>query len=128
MAAAILTQGFTQVVTAISDLVSHVAVTEDQTAFNAAQTVMNPDGTSDVLTKAASTTQVNASTVNKEITITGATEFTDQYINAIGACSGTATTGAGTDTLTRTVRSFGIGVQDGDIFTIGVQLVVEDNS
>ena len=131
MAAAILTQGLTAVVSAVSALVTYVAVTDDSVAFAVGQTVVNPTaGTTTVLTQAATTTVVNATTVNKTVTITGATQFTGKVINCISAAKGTGTTGAGTDTLTRSVRGagLGLGVQSGDVFTVGVQLVVADAS
>jgi hypothetical protein len=131
MAAAILTQGLTAVVTAVSTLVTHVAITTDSAAFAVGQTVANPTGGGQtVLTQPATTTVVNANTINKTVTITGSTQFTGLVINSISAAKGTGTTGAGTDTLTRSVRGsgLGIGVQAGDVFTVGVQLVVTDAS
>lgn len=131
MAAAILTQGLTAVVNAVSALVTHVAVTTDSTAFSVGQTVANPaGGGTSVLTQSATTTVVNPTTINKTVTITGSTQFTGLVINSISAAKGTGTVGAGTDTLTRSVRGsgLGIGVQDGDVFTVGVQLAVTDAS
>ena len=123
MPAAILTQGMTAIVTAVSNLVTHVAITDDTVAFSASQTVINPTG-------GTTTTVVDATTIDKTIVITGTTEFTDTVINTIGAAKGTATTGAGTDTLTRSVRGagLGIGVQSGDVFEVGVRLVITDAS
>ena len=129
MAAAILTQGLTAIVSSVSSLVTYVAVSDDSTAFAVGQTVANPAaGTTTVLALAASTTVVNATTVNKTVTITGATQFTNKNIYAICAAKGSLVTGAGTDTLTRSVRSLPIGVQTGDVFSIGVQLGVADAS
>ena len=50
--------------------------------------------------------------------------------NAVWPAPGAATTGAGTDTLTRSVRGagLGIGVQSGDVFEVGVRLVITDAS
>jgi hypothetical protein len=131
MPAAILTQGMTAIVTAVSNLVTHVAVTDDTAAFAVGQTVINPTGgTTATRTEAATTTVVDATTIDKTIVITGTTEFTDKVINTIGAAKGTGTTGAGTDTLTRSVRGagLGIGVQSGDVFEVGVRLVITDAS
>lgn len=131
MSAAILTQGLTAILTAVSGIVTQIAVTDDSVAFAVGQTVANPTaGSTTVLTQAATTTAVNATTVNKTVTITGSTQFTGKVINCICAAKGTGTTGAGTDTLTRSVRGsgLGIGVQSGDVFQVGVQLVVADAS
>jgi hypothetical protein len=132
MALSLLIQGLVAIVTAISSLVTHVAVSTDSTAFATSQTVMNPGG-GDVLTLAATTTTVGPvedAVVDKTITINGDTQFTGLVINCIGPASGTGTEGAGTDTLGRIVRApgLGIGVQTGDVFTVGVRLKIEDNS
>ena len=131
MAIAILTQGLTAMRDSIATLVTHIAVTDDGVAFAVGQTVANPTGGSTtVLTKAATLTVVNATTVDKTISITGATEFTGKVINSISAAKGTGTTGAGTDTLTRSPRTagLGIGVQSGDVYTVGTRHSVTDVS
>lgn len=131
MALAILQQGKTAIRDAVATLITHIAVTDDGTAFSISHTVANPAaGATTVLTKAASQTVVDANTMDETITITGATEFTGKVINCICAAKGTGTTGAGTDTLSRTPRTagLGIGVQSGDIYTIGVRTTTTDAS
>lgn len=142
MAAAILDQGKTAIRDQLKSLITHVVVSDDQTAFAANQTGINPGaaGTSTHV-EAATDTDVDASTFDSTITITGATEFTNKVIYSIGVSKGTAIRSAagaggthtgggtvGTDTLTRSVRTLGIGVQDGDTFTLGVRSQVQDNS
>lgn len=131
MAAAILTNGLTAFLAAISATITYVAITDDSTAFAVGQTVINPaGGSTTTLTKAATTTAVNATTVNKTITINGTTEFTGKSIFAIGLAKGALTTGTGTDLCTRSVRgaSTPIGVQAGDAYTMGGQLALTDQS
>jgi hypothetical protein len=130
MAASIYTNGLNAVVTAVSGLVTHVAISTDSTAFAVGQTVMNPSGSGTVRVEAATTTVVDAVTVDKTITITGTDEFTDLTINSIGFLKGTAATGGGTDTLGRIVRGagLGIGVQSGDVFVVGCRLSITDQS
>lgn len=131
MAPAILQQGKTAMRDSIATLISHIAVTDDGTAFSLGQTVANPAaGATTVLTKASTETVVDANTKDETITITGASEFTNKVINCICAAKGTGTTGAGTDTLSRTPRTagLGIGVQAGDVYTIGVRSALTDAS
>lgn len=125
MAAAILNQGKTAIRDALKTLVTHVGVTTDATAFSATQTTLNPGGGTNLIKAAAKTdTGANNDQFDATITITGATEFTGLTINTIGILSGAAATNA----LSRSVRSAGIGVQSGDVFTIGVRVLVQDNS
>lgn len=131
MPLAILQQGKTALRDTFATLVTHIAVTDDTAAFAIGQTVANPTGgATTVLTKASSQTVVDANTIDETITITGATEFTGKVINTICTAKGTGTTGAGVDTLSRSVRGagLGIGVQSGDVFTVGVRATIADNS
>lgn len=150
MAAAILSQGKTAIRDRLkpntglptTGLVTHVVVSDDSQAFAAGDTGINPAaGSTSTHVEAATNTDVDASTFDATITITGASEFTDKSIFAIGVAKGTAirqATGAGgthtgggtvgTDCLTRSVRTLGIGVQSGDTYTIGVRMAVQDNS
>lgn len=142
MAAAIPTQGKTHIRDALKTLVTHVVVSDDSQAFNLADTGINPAaGSTSTHVEAATDADVDASTFDSTITITGSTEFTNLSIRSIGVSKGTAirqATGAGgthtgggtvgTDLITRSVRTLGIGVQAGDTFTIGVRTQVQDNS
>lgn len=141
MPIAILTQGKTAIRDSLKTLITHLVVSDDATAFSVAHTGVNPDNTKSTHVETATDTDVDASTFDSTITITGASEFTDKSIFSIGvakgsairqaaAGSGTHTGGGtnGTDLLTRSVRTLGIGVQSGDSFTIGVRVQVQDNS
>lgn len=142
MAAAILDQGKTAIRDALKSLITHVALTDDQSAFAANQTGINPAaGATSTHVEAATDTDVDGATFDSTITVTGATEMTNKFINAIGVAKGTAIrsaagsggthTGGGTvgaDTLTRSVRTLGIGVESTDTYTIGVRVQVQDNS
>lgn len=142
MPAAILDQGKTAIRDSLKALITHVVVSDDQTAFAANQTGINPGGAAtSTHVEAATDADVDSSTFDSTITITGATEFTNKVIYSIGVAKGTAVRSAagsggthsgggtvGTDTLTRSVRTLGIGVQDGDTFTLGVRSQVQDNS
>lgn len=142
MPAAILNQGKTAIRDALKTLVTHVAVSDDNAAFAAAATGVNPSAAAtSTHVEAAADTDVDANTFDATITIDGTTEFTGKSIFAIGVAKGLgvrAATGAGgvhtgggivgTDQITRSVRTLGIGVQAGDVFTIGVRLQVQDNS
>ena len=126
MAAAILDQGKTSIRDALKALVTHVGVSTDNTAFAAAQTALNPSGAGTNLIKAATKedTGANDDQFDATISIDGTTEFTGLTINTIGILDGATAA----DAISRSVRSAGIGVQAGDAFTIGVRLLVQDNS
>lgn len=150
MAAAILNQGKTAIRDRLkpntglptTGLVTHVCVSTDNQVFAAADTGINPAaGSTSTHVEAATNTDVDANTFDATITISGATEFTDKSIFSIGVAKGAAIRAAagsggthtgggtvGTDCLTRSVRSLGIGVQSGDTFTIGVRVQIQDNS
>lgn len=126
MPAAILTQGKTAIRDTLKTLVSHVGVATDTTAFDVAQTALDPanGGAANLLIKASTEADVDAATFDASITIDGTTEMTGKAIATIGICDGATRT----DALTRTVRSQTIGVQAGDSYTIAVRVAVEDNS
>lgn len=126
MPAAIVTQGKTSIRDALKTLITHVGVSEDSTAFSAAHTTIDPAGdvAASRLIKASTEVDVDASTFDATMTITGSTEFTGKTIRTVSILGGATRA----DILTRTVRSGPIGVQAGDVFTIGVRVAVEDNS
>lgn len=128
MSAAILDQGKTAIRDALKTLVTHLSFASDTTAFSGTQVVVNPSGAGTVLTKAATKTDVDGSTVDITATINGTTEFTNAAIATLALAKGTAVTGAGRDTISRTVRSQTIGVQAGDSYTVGIRAAVQDNS
>lgn len=124
MALAILTQGKTAIRDSLKTLVTHVGVSTDNTAFAVGQVALNPSGAGTNLIKASTEADVDTSTFDATITINGTTEFTGLTINTIGILNGALTSNA----LSRSVRTAGIGVQTGDLFTIGVRVAVQDNS
>lgn len=151
MAGAALVQGKTAIQAVIKALVSHVVISDDATAFVKTQTGINPGSNKSTFAKAATKVDVTVTDTNDAfdsiITVTGTTDFTGKVINCIGVGKGTGlrqssngtgtdgggtgvATSIGTDLISRSVRAagLGIGVQAGDIFTIGVRGVVEDNS
>lgn len=123
MALAILNQGKLAIRNSLKTLVTHGAVSTDATAFNLTQTTVNPGGGTNLI-KTATNTDVDNNTFDSQITIDGTTEFTGQNINTISALNGAAATNA----LTRIVRTGPIGVQTGDLFTVGSRIQVQDNS
>lgn len=142
MAAAILNQGKTAIRDALKTLITHVVVSDDSTAFDAAHTGINPNATgTSTHVEAATDSDVDGNTFDSLITITGSSEFTDKSIYAIGVAKGAAIRSAtgsggthtgsgtvGTDTLSRAVRTLPIGIQSGDTMTIGVRTQVQDAS
>lgn len=142
MAAAILNQGKTSIRDSLKTLITHVCVSDDTAAFGATQTGINPTAAAtSTHVEAATDADVDGNTFDSTITITGVSEFTDKSIFSIGVSKGVgvrSATGAGgthtggsvvgTDAITRSVRTLGIGVQSGDTFTIGVRTQVQDNS
>ena len=142
--AAILNQGKTSIRDSLKTLVTHIVVSDDGQAFAAGDTGINPAaGSTSTHVEAATDADVDASTFDSTITITGASEFTGKSIMAIGLAKGTAirqATGSGgthtgggtvgTDTLSRSVRSagLGIGIQSGDTATLSIRVQVQDNS
>lgn len=126
MPAAILTQGLTSIRTNLATLLANVGVSTNQAAFSAADTLLNPGATGTNLIKTSTNTVVDTVTFDSTMTITGASEFTGLVINTIGSLTGaTAAT-----CVSRTVRGagLGIGVQSGDVFTVGVRWTVSDQS
>jgi hypothetical protein len=142
MALAFLNQGKTSVRDSLKTLVSHVTGADDNTAFLATHTGINPSGGStSTIVKPTTNVNVDGNTFDANFTIDGTTEFTNKFLLVIGvakglgvrqvAGSGGTHTGGGvvgTDTISRSVRTLGIGVQSGDIFTVGNRLEVQDNS
>jgi hypothetical protein len=142
MPAALLNQGKTSIRDSLKTLVTHIVVADDNTAFDATHTGINPAaGATSTHVEAATDVDVDGNTFDSSITITGASEFTGKEIKAIGIAKGSAirsATGAGgshtgggtvgTDTLSRTVRTLSIGVESGDTQTITVRSQVQDNS
>lgn len=142
MSAAILNQGKTSLRDAWKSLVTHVCISDDNTAFSGAHTGINPAaGATSTHVEATTDTDVDGNTFDSTITIDGNSEFTGKNIYAIGLAKGfgvRSATGAGgthtgggtvgTDTLTRAVRTLAIGVQAGDLFNLGVRSQAQDNS
>lgn len=125
MAASILTQGITALRDAFKTAYPRIFVTDDNTAFNAAQTTANPaGGSTTVLNKAATFTDLSASSARGTISINGNTEFTNKQIACVGVAAGAASTTAGS----RNVRTQTIGVQAGDNFVIGIDSALSDIS
>jgi len=124
MALAILNQGKLAIRNALKTLITHGGVTTDSTAFSLTQTALNPSGSGTNLIKAATNTDVDNNTFDSQISIDGTTEFTGLSIATIGALNGAAAS----NVLTRVVRTGTIGVQSGDLFTIGSRVQVQDNS
>jgi hypothetical protein len=138
----LLSQGKTSVRDALKTLITHVVVSDDNAVFNIAHTGINPTAaaTSTHVEEAADT-NIDGNTWESAITIDGATEFTDKIIYAIGVSKGLGVrqaTGAdgvhtgggivGTDAISRSVRTLGIGVEITDTYTLAVRGIVEDNS
>ena len=148
MSAAILGQGQTFIRDTIKAAVTHVVITDDTTAFGVANTGVNP-GAGTTSTHASAATKTDVSTDGEDYTfaLDGSAFFTSKVINTIGVSKGTAVrqatgsggthtvqpsgaTTVGTDTITRSIRAsgLGIGVQSGDLFTVGVRFTHVDNS
>jgi hypothetical protein len=123
---AILNQGETDIRNAVKDKVTHVGITDDDAAFGAAQTDLSPTVGKTDLIKTATKAEVDFQTEDYTISINGDSEFTNKSIMTIGACSGATSDKA----MTRTVRGagLGIGVQAGDLHTVGVRFKHEDNT
>lgn len=123
MAATILNQGVTAIRDAIATKVSHVGISTASDAFSASQTAIDPTAGTNLI-KASIEANVDFQTVDCTMTVTGATEFTGLTIRTTAILSGSTRT----DAMSRTVRSVGIGVLSGDVFTIGVRVKVTDQS
>lgn len=123
---ALLDRGRTAIRDQLMTLITNVGVTSDNTAFAAAQTAIDPAGdvAANRLIKASAETIVDASTFDATMSINGDTEMTGKTIWTIAMMNGATRT----DPLTRTVRTAGIGVQAGDVFTVGARVTVQDNS
>lgn len=109
--------------------VTHVGMATDQTAFDDAQTALDPanGGAGNLLIKSATATDADAGAVIQTdftISINGDSEMTNKNIYTIGLQKGATRT----DNISRTVRSQPIGVQAGDSYTIGARLKVQDDS
>lgn len=130
MPASILTQGLTAIRDALkTTFTNQIAVTDDTTAFAAAQTRVNPTTTGTTLHFSAPTyTNVDATTYDATIIMTAATAngFVSKVINTVGAQSSTAPTSA----TARVVRptGMGIGFISGDVLEVGLRVAVTDQS
>lgn len=148
MAAAVLTQGQTFIRDTVKAAITHVTISDDTTVFAVGNTGINP-GAGTTSTHASAATKADVGTDSEDYTfvLDGTAFFTGKVINTIGVAKGTAvrqatgtggthtvqpsgSTTVGTDTISRSLRSsgLGIGVQAGDTFTIGVRMKHEDNS
>lgn len=122
--AAILTQGLNALLVHLRTEITHVGVSDDTTAFSAAQTRLDPTGTANNLIAAATNSNVDNDTDDYTINVTSA-NYGGNTIYTIGAMSGSAAT----DAISRSVRTNGIGVDaSGDDFTVGVRFSVSDQS
>lgn len=120
---AITQQGRTAIRDSVKTLVTHIGLSTDQTAFGDGQTDLSPGGGTELI-KASTESNVDGDTFDAQIDVDGDTEFTNSTIWTIGLMDGASAS----DMLSRTVRSQGIGVQAGDSFTIGVRVVVSDET
>lgn len=122
---AILQQGRTAIRDQMKTLVTHIGLSDDQTAFSDGQTDLSPGGGSpEELIKTSSESNVDGDTFDAQISVDGDSEFTNATIWTISLMNGATTA----DVLSRTVRTQGIGVQAGDSFTIGVRVTVSDET
>lgn len=104
---------------------SFIGLSDDAVAFAANQVRLNPtQGATVNLIKAATIANVNDTTFDATISVNGATELTGKNIYTIGPC----TSAAATDAQGRVVRGLPIGVQAGDVYTIGLRVTAADNS
>lgn len=127
MAAAIPASGRTRIRNSLKALVTHVGVTEDGTAFSDAQTTLDPAGDVPASRRIEPATRVDVDGDTFDATIEidgGAGEFVGKFIRAIGGLSGPNRG----DLVSRNVRTAAIGVEDLDVFTIGVRYRVSDVS
>lgn len=122
----LLDRGKTAIRDQLKTLITHVGVTQDNTAFGAGQTVIDPAGdvAANRLIKASAEADVDLATFDATMTINGDTEMTNKTIWTISVLNGATRA----DPLTRTVRTQGIGVQAGDSYTVGARVQVQDNS
>ena len=126
MSAAIYTVGKT----AIRDLLKtgfspSIGVSDDNAAFAVGQSSVNPTGgVTTALVKTATIADVDASTYDATISINGTTEMTGKNIYSISPCTSNAANAA----KGRVVRSNPIGVQTGDLYTVGLRIATADNS
>lgn len=125
MAAAILNSGLANIRIVLQNLTTFVGISNDTTAFNATQTLLNPTGGA-YLIRTGTVSSVDFQTYDSQMTITGNNDFTNTGIFTIGSLF---SSGSG-NCLSRSVRGAGlqIGVQSGDVFTIGVRWQVTDAS
>jgi hypothetical protein len=102
-----------------------IGLSDDSAAFAVGQTSVNPTGgATTALVKTATIADVDASTYDATISVNGTTELTGKNIYSISACTSNSAAAA----KSRTVRSNPIGVQTGDLYTIGLRIAVADNS
>lgn len=119
---ALLTQGLTAIRDALKTLVSHVGISTDSTAFNVAQTAMNPGGAGTNIIKASSEANVDALTFDASATITGGDGTGSFFTVSIldGAAVG--------DALSRHVRTNAIGIDIDDSYNVAVRVAAADNT
>lgn len=132
MALAILAQGKTSIRNNLKSIFTSIGVSDDSVAFNVAQTTVNPTGGSTTaLVKTATQTDqtaIDAFTTDYTITLDASvdTTFVGKVINTISICTGNVATAA----ISRIVRATGLGIgfTTGDVYTVGVRAIVQDNS
>lgn len=119
---AMLTQGLTSARDILKTWVTHVGISTNSTAFNVAQTELNPGGTGTNRIEASTEANVDAVTFDASINVTGA-EVTGSFFT-VGILDGAAAT----DALSRSVRDNAIGIDPDDSYDIAVRVAVSDTT
>lgn len=116
-----LTQGLTDARDQIKTLVTHLILNDDATAFAAGQTTADPGGSTLRIAKTVTEADVDTVTTDFTCAVNGGTDGTGT-INSICLAKGSLDG----DVVTRYVRTNGIGLEAGDVFTIGLRNSVAD--
>lgn len=124
---AIYNIGKTAIRDALKSMITHLGVSTDQTAFDAAQNAIDPanGGSTNLLVKASveSNAGTDGDAFDASMTINGDSEYTGKKINSVGVANGSSRTSF----LSRTVVD-GPTVQTNDVMGVSTRWLVEDNT
>lgn len=124
MPGAYLSQGITGIRDAVAAKHTHVGLSTDTTPFSAGQTTLSPGGGTEII-KPATVENVSSTTTDHKVTVTGgAGNDGVGAFSTVGVLEGAAASTA----ASRSVRTYSIGVDEGDVVTVAVRQVHSDTA
>ena len=108
----------------------HVGLSTDTTAFDDADTVLDPanGGAGTLIIKEGVVTDIDANTYRTTISINNRGPGNDEFEDVDVATIGLLGSADRNDTVSRTLRTRTVGLEDNDLADFAVDVIVEDNT